>query len=89
MPMPRPSAGSTASGIEMMRIRTKIAASAPRREHHQALRDRRRQLEARLAQDDDRDDGEPDEEDELAEDAGVPADHRELHADARARRTSP
>ena len=29
MPIPRPSAGRTASGIEMIRIRTKIAASAP------------------------------------------------------------
>ena len=29
MPIPRPSAGSTASGIEMIRISTKTAASAP------------------------------------------------------------
>jgi hypothetical protein len=30
MPIPRPSAGRTASGIEITRIRTKIAARAPR-----------------------------------------------------------
>ena len=82
IPMPRPSAGSTASGIEMMRIRTKISGERPEREHDQALRDRRGQLEARFTERDEREHGEPDEEHELAEDAGVPADHRELHADA-------
>ena len=84
MPMPRPSAGRTASGIEMIRISTKTAASAPSARTTQALGNRRRQLEARLAQRDDRDHGEPDEEHELAENAAVPADHGQLDADARA-----
>ena len=84
MPIPRPSAGSTASGIEMMRIRTKIAASAPSArttrlsgtDGGSSNPDSRSATSARTAS--------ADEEDELAEDAGVPADHGELHADARA-----
>ena len=48
MPMPRPSAGSTASGIEMMRIITKTVAEHTEAEHDEALRHRRRQLDAGL-----------------------------------------
>ena len=84
MPIPRPFAGSTASGIEITRISTNTAASAPSASTSRLSGIAGRQLEAQLAQRDDEQDGEADEEDELAEDAAVPADDGELDADARA-----
>ena len=58
MPIPRPSAGSMESGIEMTRIRTKIAASDAERQHDAGSPARRRKLEPRLAQRDEREHGE-------------------------------
>ena len=82
MPIPRPSAGRTESGIEITRIRTKIVASAPSASTTRLSGTVGGSSKPELAQRDDREHGEADEEDELAEDAGVPADHGELHADA-------
>ena len=47
------------------------------RDHDEAIRHRRGQLEAELAEDHEAEQHEPDEEDELAEGAGVPADDRD------------
>ena len=55
------------------------------RDGEEALRDRRRRLDAELAEDEHEHDREPDEEHELAQDAGVPAEHGDRHALAFAR----
>ena len=87
MPTPR-LAKKKSSGTEMTRTRTKIVASAPSATVSEALRQRRGRLDPELAQDEHEHDGEADEEHELAEDAGVPAEHRDRDALALAAYTS-
>ena len=58
------------------------------RDREQALRQRRGRLDPELAEDEHEHDREADEEHELAEDAGVPAEHRDRDALALAACTS-
>ena len=79
MPTPRP-AKKKSSGTEMTRIRTKIVPSAPSATVSRLCGSGRGRLDPQLAQDEHDHDGEADEEDELPEDAGVPAEHRDRDA---------
>ena len=64
---------------------TRIVASDAEDDDHEALRNRRRQLDPELAQHDEHDHGEAEQEDELADHSGVPADDRDRRPLARAR----
>ena len=88
MPIPRPSAGSTESGIEITRMSTKIVAIAPSASTSRLSGTVADSSKPDLTQRGEREHREPDEEHELAEHPGVPADHGQLHADARSPRTS-
>ena len=77
IPTPRP-AKKKSSGMETTRTSTKIVASEP-----SAIVTRLSGVE--LPQEHDEHRRQPDEEHELAERAGVPAEHRDRHALARAR----
>ena len=84
IPIPR-CAKKKSSGIEITRTSTKIVAKRAERDRDEALGQRGRRLDPELAQHQHEHDGEADEEHELAEHAGVPAEHGDRHALALAR----
>ena len=73
-PTPRP-AKKKSSGTEITRIRTKIVASAPSATVSRLCGSVAGRFDPQLAQHEDEHDGEADEEHELPEHAGVPAEH--------------
>ena len=79
--MPRPRlAKKKSSGIEMMRTRTRIVAIDPIAIAIKALGHGSRHVDACLAQHDEQHGREPEDEDDLPDRAGVPADHGDRRA---------
>ena len=74
--MPRPAVSKNVSGIEISADQHEDRRERAERDQHEALRHGRRQLDPRLAQRVEDERREPDEEDELAERARVPAGDR-------------
>ena len=84
IPTPR-FAKKNVSGIEIRRTRTSTVAIEPSAIAIEALRHRGRHVDAHLAQHDEQDRGEPEEEHDLPDRPGVPADDRDGRALALAR----